>query len=105
MAVGVEICERIKHTTKPNKPLCIKLELEIYKRVKRINNNNWSMTSKHFVYKMHQQQLNDKDLLKTNIKYILKCKLTTVFPLNVQLVNVAEPPETRTAPPYHMTII
>ena len=54
---------------------------------------------------MHQQQLNDKDLLKTNIKYILKCKLTTVFPLNVQLVNVAEPPETYTAPPYHMTII
>ena len=45
LAIGVEICERIKHTTKQNKPLCIKLELEINKREKG-NNNNWSMTFK-----------------------------------------------------------
>jgi hypothetical protein len=35
LAVGVEICERIKHTTEPNKPLCIKFELQKNKREKR----------------------------------------------------------------------
>jgi hypothetical protein len=35
LAVGVEICERIKHTTEPNKPLCIKFELQINRREKR----------------------------------------------------------------------
>jgi hypothetical protein len=35
LAVGVEICERIKHTTEPNKPLCIKYELQINRREKR----------------------------------------------------------------------
>ena len=84
MAVGVEICERIKHTTEPNKPLCIKFELQINRREKR-----------------KQQQL-VRLIIQQTSNFIHKCILTAVFPLNVQLVNVAEPLLTYTAPPYHM---
>ena len=48
-----------------NEPLCIKFELEINMRDKKRNNINWSMTSKHFLYKMDQQQHALKGLLKT----------------------------------------
>ena len=100
MAVGVEICERIKHTTEPNKPLCIKFELQINRREKRkqqqlVNDfktfftQNGSTTSrlkrliknKHQIYTQRERTMNIYKLTaciwQLELKYVRKRKAKT----------------------------